>query len=361
MRLPDRVPETQLLAAPSAPPPASDAVLAGPLIPAIKRLEVMSPEEWEQFVLEWADWLRERYESVERHGGAQDLGCDVVAYLRDGDGAWDNYQCKHYASRLTPSDIWVEIGKLIYHTRLGALTVPKRYVFVAPKGAGTKLAKLLKRPDELRAGLIETWETKCRTRIASDLVELDEDLRAYIDAFDFSLFSAVPPLTVLDEHAQTRWHIARFGSGLPQRPTIPTPPRAPADDEAVYVAELLSAYGDYVGKAVAAIAELEPHTDLAEHFDDSRIAFYSAEGLRVFSRDTLPPGSFEALKDDVHAGIKNDLRQPHPDGYARVIAATMTAQSLALTAHALGNTATIPDRHGLCHQLANDGKVKWKT
>src|SRR3954471_2578376 len=165
-RLPDRVPDTARLRAPAAPPPAGDVVIAGPPIPAIKRLEVMSPDEWEQFVLEWADFLRDRYESVERHGGAQDLGCDVIAYLRDGDGAWDNYQCKHYADRLTPSEIWIEIAKLMYHTHRGALTVPRRYVFVAPKGAGTKLAKLLRRPDDLRAGLIEAWENKCRTHIA---------------------------------------------------------------------------------------------------------------------------------------------------------------------------------------------------
>lgn len=346
--------------APAAPPPAGDVVLAGPPIPAIKRLEVMSPDEWEQFVLEWADFLRDRYESVEQHGGAQDLGCDVIAYLRDRDGVWDNYQCKHYADRLAPSDIWGEIGKLIYHTHRGALTTPERYMFVAPKGAGTKLAKLLRRPDELRAGLIEAWEKKCRTQITSEPVELKDDLLEYVSAFDFSIFSAIPPLAVLDEHAQTRWHIARFGSGLPQRPAVPTPPEAPADDEAVYVAELLSAYGDHLGDAVATVAELDPHNDLAEHFEESRIAFYSAEGLRVFSRDTLPPGSFEALQDDVHAGIKNDIRHPHPDGYARVIAATKTAQTLALAAHALGGSATIPDRHGLCHQLANEGKVKWK-
>lgn len=81
----------------------------------------------------------------------------------------------------------------------------------------------------------------------------------------------------------------------------------------------------------------------------------------MFSRDTLPPGSFGALQDDVYAGIKDDVRHRHSDGYVRVLAATKTAQSLALGAHALGNSATIPDRHGICHQLANDGKVRWTT
>jgi hypothetical protein len=128
-----------------------------------------------------------------------------------------------------------------------------------------------------------------------------------------------------------------------------------------YVAELLGAYGEHVGVPIWSVAELDAHAPLTEHFGDARIAFYSAEGLRLFSRDTLPPGSFGRLQDDVHAGIKDDVRYAHADGYARVLAATKTAQSLALTAHALANTATGPDRHGICHQLANDGKVRWTT
>jgi hypothetical protein len=357
-----RVPFTAPLPAPSAPVPSGTDVVAGPLIPPIDHLKLYDGERWEQFVLEWADALRAEYEAIEQHGGAGDLGCDVVAYLRGGAGAWANYRCKHYDHRLTPSDIWVEIAKLIVHTQRGTLTVPRRYVFVAPQGAGTKLAKLLRKPDELRVGLLAAWDKNCRTRVTSGApIELDGALRAYIDAFDFSVFSALPPLRLIEEHAQTRWHVARFGSGLPARPPAAAPPPAPVPTEAGYVDELLGAYGEHVGAAIGSVAELDAHASLAEHFGDSRIAFYSAEGLRVFSRDTLPPGSFARLQDDVHAGIKNDVRHPHADGYARVLAATKTAQSLALTAHALGTSATVPDRHGICHQLANDGKVRWTT
>jgi hypothetical protein len=357
-----RVPSTSPLRAPSVATLSSADVIAGPPVAAIDRLKLFDAGDWEQFVLEWADSLRVCYETVERHGGPNDLGCDVVAYLRDGAGAWDNYQCKHYDHRLTPGDVWPEIAKLLVHTNRGALSVPKHSVFVAPQGAGTTLAKLLRRPDELRTGLLNAWDKNCRTRITSGAaVELDDALRAYIASFDFSIFAALPPLRLLDEHAQTRWHVARFGSGLPPRPRLPAPPEMPTTEEAVYVGELLGAYSEHIGQRFGSVTDLDQNAALAEHFNDSRIAFYSAEGLRVFSRDTLPPGSFVALQNDVHAGIKNDLRHPHPDGYARVLAATKTAQSLALAAHALGNTATVPDRHGICHQLANDGRVRWTT
>jgi hypothetical protein len=354
---PDRVPFTSPLREPSASIPSSETVTSGPPVPAMARLKLFDSSEWEEVVLEWADSLK-GYDSVEKYGGANDLGCDVVAYLSGGAGTWDNYQCKHYDHALTPSDAWPEIAKLLIHTQRGELRAPEHYLFVAPRGAGTKLAKLLREPEALRNAVLDAWEKDGGKRVA---VALDEDLRAHLASFDFSMFSALPPLRLLDGHARTRWHVARFGSGLPPRPPISSPPVTPATQEAVYVGALLQAYGEHLGQEVPSVQALTRDASLTAHFNDARIAFYSAEGLRLFSRDTLPPTSYTALQDDVHAGIKIDLTDEHPDGYARVRAATKTAQVLALGAHPLAKSATVVDRHGICHQLANDGKVKWTT
>jgi hypothetical protein len=75
---------------------------------------------------------------------------------------------------------------------------------------------------------------------------------------------------------------------------------------------LLGAYAEHLGVPIGSVADLDAHVSLAGHFGDARLAFYSAEGLRLFSRDTLPPGSFGRLQDDVHAGIKDDVRQRTP-------------------------------------------------
>lgn len=104
---------------------------------------------------------------------------------------------------------------------------------------------------------------------------------------------------------------------------------------------------------------LAGRADLREHFNDSRVEFYSAEGLRTFSRDTLPPGEFEKLQDEVRSGIKDDLRGAHADGYGRVVAVVKTARVLPLTSHPLITRIHNRDRGGICHQLANDGKVRW--
>ena len=332
-------------------------VAAGPLIPPIERLKIFSPTQWEEFVLEWADALRSEYKSVERCGSAGDMGRDIVGECIGSSSEWDNYQCKHYRDSLKPTDIWVELGKLMYYTLRGDYTYPRQYFFVAPQGVGTTLSNLLKKPAMLRAKLFENWDKYCRTEILAKPVELDAALKAYINAADFSIFKAIQPLRLLDEHAKTRWYVARFGGGLPPRPQVPQPPATPAAIEANYVTELMNAYGDHLKHGVSGAQDLT--SALLEHFGDSRLEFYSAEALRTFSRDTLPPGEFEKLQDEVHSGIKDETRADHADGYRRVLAVIRIARVLQLSAHSLESCLSVRDRGGICHQLANDRKVQW--
>lgn len=349
------------LPSPAAPATVSaDLVITGQPIPAIDRIKLFSNRQWEDFVLEWADSLRGQYSRVDRCGGAGDMGRDVIATVRDGNGAWDNYQCKHYQESLKPTDIWIELGKLAYYSSRGEYTFPRRYLFIAPQGAGTKLSNLLKKPEELRAGLIANWNTYCRGSITSTAaVDLDVALRTYIDGLDFSIFEATPPLRIIDGHARTRWHVARFGGGLPPRPPVAAPPTEPADTETTFVRELFHAYADHLKQSVNTVADLTQAPGLREHFGDARLEFYSAESLRTFSRDTLPPGEFEKLQDEVHSGIRDEVRGNHADGYQRVVAVVKTSRTLPLAGHALHGRMSVRDHGGICHQLANDGKVQW--
>ena len=71
-------------------------VAAGLPIPAIERLRIFSDRQWEEFVLEWADSLRDQYCRVERCGGSGDMGRDVIALDKADMSIWDNFQCKHW-------------------------------------------------------------------------------------------------------------------------------------------------------------------------------------------------------------------------------------------------------------------------
>lgn len=324
-------------------------------------IRLYSADEWEEFIEEWVDSLEDEYAEVQRLGGAGDMGRDVVAYVDEEGTTWDNYQCKHYGNRLMPTDVWAELGKLMHFTFVGEYTYPRRYFFVAPQGAGTTLSNYLRRPSQLRTALFDNWDRYCKDCITSTAaIELTPELRAHIDGADFSIFKAPPPREIIEQHAKTKAHITRFGGGLPPRGTAPLPPVTPAPTEAVYVRCLLDAYGDHLGSSIADVAALVSHIELHEHLHESRVDFYSAEALRTFTRDTLPDERpFEDLKEEIRVGIMDEIRRRHPDGYERVLCATRTARSLAITSNALVTRVTARDRGGICHQLANDNKVRW--
>ena len=131
--------------------PSSAHVQAGVPIPKAIRVRHFSPDEWEEFVEEWATTLEESYVKVRRFGGAGDCGVDIAGFCTSHgfEGTWDNYQCKRYGHPLRPSDVWTEIGKIIYYSHIGEYSVPRAHYFVASNGVGTTLEKLLSKTEQL--------------------------------------------------------------------------------------------------------------------------------------------------------------------------------------------------------------------
>jgi hypothetical protein len=340
----------------------ADIASAGPAIPAIERLRIMSPAEWVDFILEWAHSLKSKYQLVEKCDGAGDMGRDIVAFQTSGQtDSWDNYQCKHYDHPLIPIDVWCELGKLCYYTYVGEYTLPRAYYFVSPQGAGNKLSKLLRSPKLLKQELLAVWDDKCKTSITSIReIPLDAPLRAHIDALDLSRIHTLSPLTIIEEHRRTPWHAARFGGGLPVRPPIPAPPPTVAIHETQYIRALLDAYEDRLKCQIASMAHLTD-APLTEHLHRSRREFYCAESLREFSKDNVPPGTFDGLLDEVYSGVIDVVQASHPDAVERVLATVKQAKALSLASNALVTRVTTSDKGGMCHQLANDNtNVKWR-
>jgi hypothetical protein len=334
-------------------------IRSGPAIPPIERVKLFSPGQWEAVVDEWATSLS-GYGLVERAGGAGDMGCDVIATVEasDPDSAWDNFQCKHYDHPLAPSDIWVELGKLCYYTHIGAYSVPRGYRFVAPLGIGTKLLKLLKKPENLRKELIANWAAKCATQITSTKnVLLEGALLAHVEAFDFSRVGHLPILQLIEQHQKTPYFAVRFGLGLPARPVPPAPPTEIANRETRYVTQLLEAYGDNQKTAYCTPNGLT--SGHQRHLQRARENFYCAEALRSFSRDTLPDGAFKNLQDQILDGVIDTAEADHACGLTRVNATTTQATNLSLTSSALLGRVEPSDRKGIVHQLANEDQLTW--
>ena len=182
---------------------------------------------------------------MERAGSAGDKGCDVIATIdpSDPNSDWDNFQCKHYDHPLAPGDIWVELGKLCYYTHIGEYGVPRAYRFVAPRGIGTKLLNLIKKPEKLREELITNWAAKCAAQTsATKNVPLEGPLLAHLKAFDFTRIGHLPTPQLIEQHRKTPYFPVRFGLGLPARPASPSPPATIAAGETRYVTQLFFFY-----------------------------------------------------------------------------------------------------------------------
>jgi hypothetical protein len=293
-------------------------VTHGPLIPPQQQLLLYSPNQWEGFVQEWAHYcLKKLYAQVQRFTGSGDRGVDVAGFAdaKKLQGVWDNYQCKHYPHPLRPGDVWVEFGKIIWYSFKQDYRAPRRYYFVAPMGTGTSLTALLADTGKLRAEVIANWDKHIRTKITSTQdVPLDAHLLAYLNAFDFSIFDAKTALQLVENHRDTPCHAARFGGGLKPRPFPTKPPAAIAPIESRYVTQLLGAYAEHTGTAIPDAGALSATPKLRDHFLRQREAFYQAESLRVFARDTVPPGTFESLQDDIYDGVIDTHDAVQSDG-----------------------------------------------
>ncbi|MGC2774156.1 MAG: ABC-three component system protein [Bradyrhizobium sp.] len=338
-------------------------IIAGPPILPVARIKLYSADDWEEFTNEWAHCsLKKNYHDVVRFGSSGDRGVDIAVFFdKDGFvGAWDGFQCKHYIKPLAPADAKPEIAKVLWYSFNGAYKPPTSYCFVAPCGIGTKLNNLLKNTAALKKDLIDTWDKVCRTAITdTQEVPLEGDFLTYVENFDFSIFNGKQPLTIIEEHRASPHHLSRFGGGLPARPVSVAPPTEIDVLESRYVQQLLDAYSDHTKELIKVPGDLKRRAALSEHFTRQREAFYHAETLRVFVRDKVEPGTFERLQDELYAGVADTNATDHADGFVRVVAVTKAAQDMQLTANPIAPIAQTQDRHGICHQLANEDRLKW--
>lgn len=346
-------------------------VFGGISVPPVRLLQVMSPDDWEAFTEEWLSFHKNNgsYVSIRRYSGSGDLGLDVVAFssTEGFKEPWDSYQCKHYDHALQPGDIWGEVGKVIYHSFKRtppfnqACRVPRRHVFVPPKGVGITLGRLLKDPNRFKEEVRLKWTSHCVPKIGKDIqAPLEGELLDYFNSFDFSIFDDRTGVELIEEHAQTVFYAPRFGGGLPSREEAMPPPAEPTDAESLYLRKLLDAYGDHLGRKITEKGSLDEHPELEHHYNRQRVLFYSAESLRNFARDRTPPRTFDSLQDDVYHGVIDVCEATHPDALARVRATITTAGGLDVSGNALVSVTKVSDKQGICHQLANDDRLTWK-
>ncbi|PCG83098.1 hypothetical protein CIB93_26565 [Streptomyces sp. WZ.A104] len=321
-----------------------------------------SADQWEEFIYEWVSALKEaEYVDVVRMGGANDRGADIAAFLTKGktDGPWHCFQCKHYGKAIGAATAYPEILKI--HSGVAEQkykVLPERYLFVAPKIGGS-FVQLLTKPSALRAGFFE-WVAKNAEKLGEEYGE--DPLRRALDLAsrsDFSRFEAGNLDKILEVHSRTPQHVRRFGTRLPDRPAIPAAPPAHAPKETRYIQQLLNVYHEKWGCSPSSPDEAHAHHRAGPNLRRQREAFYCAEQLRMFARDSVPEGTFESLQSDMYSGVSEVEEDDFPTGYARMKAVLAAARDMQLGSNVLIHYVKPEDRKGICHQLANEDRLTW--
>jgi len=333
-------------------------------------VSLYSDEEFEDFVKEWVRTLP-KSDDVYAFGGAGDKGRDVVAYNKLTN-EWRYYQCKHYDHPIMPSEIWVEFGKLVYHTFKQSYPVPKEYFIIAPQDTGAGLTDLvLHRHTTLGSDLIKEWPGKCYGRIERNQDTLTAELETYIKSFNFSIIKLKPIDQVIDEHrtALPQVYGLRFGEGLvntrPQK--IIVPKAINGEEHQPYLKKVIDAildFGRKNGLSIKTFEDIVNDDEFKSEYERQRERFFYAESLRTFAEDSLMLDEyFNSLKDDVYYSIIDIVNSTFLDGRSRLqavmsqIAGLTLAESNILVKYGIVRP---PDKQGICHHLANErDDIKW--
>jgi hypothetical protein len=182
-----------------------------------------------------------------------------------------------------------ELGKLFFHHLEGAYeTLPTAYFFVAPRGIVGTLQDLLLNPSKIGPYLIGHWDRYCAEYITSTKVPLTPEIRAAIEAFDFSR---------VDYYAASR--LAKDPDAGPAlsalfelTPGEAPPGETPAEiqqEELIYIDQLRQVYGEACGRAFSTADEVLGDPDHGEHLRLQRTRFFERPLLVDFTATTRLP------------------------------------------------------------------------
>ncbi|MGO4355160.1 ABC-three component system protein [Rhizobium sp. RAF36] len=326
------------------------------------RLTEIDDDQLEDFIDIWAEKKSKDYVMVERLGSANDKGRDVVGFLSSSrhEGEWDLYQCKRKTrnSKLGTGEATAELGKLFYHHLEGAYaTLPRKYVFVSPRGIVGPFLTLLRNPSTLKAHLLSTWNEHCRTKITRrNVVELTPEIKSAIEAYDFGQIEYLTATMIVKDPA-AKPALVQILKELPGEAPEGEAPASIAEEEMGYVTQLRAVYGQVAGVTFPSIDDVFADPTYGEHLKVQRTRFYEACAFRDFHRDNTAQTAVDTFKKDIYHLLYEVYYGTHSSRFDRANAVLL--HTGAAPADILGRSARGPVKQGMCHHLVIDGKISW--
>lgn len=230
-------------------------------------------------------------------------------------------------------------------------------MFVAPRGIVGSLMDLINNPSTLKTALIDGWDEHCSGSITRrETVALTPEIKAAIDSFDFSRVEHLTAPMLVKDHAAGP-ALSKVLGLIPDEAPAGEAPLAIQPEEAQYIEQLRHVYGEASGSPFMSADDVLAHADHGEHFRDQRTRFFEAASFKRFHRDNTAPGALVTFEGDVYHGVIEVHRDRH-ETLLRRVDAVMKHASI-LPASLIGRTVRIPVKQGICHHLANEGRLKW--
>jgi hypothetical protein len=331
-----------------------------PLQNYARHICTLTADELESFVEDWVAQRTKDYYAYERWSGTGDMGRDVTGYFTDRrlEGPWDNFQCKQLGTKLYEKALFVELGKILMHAANGAYSLPRAYIFVAPKGVGRKVLEYLAHPARLQQAFLDCWDSFIACDLVqSQVVRLSPEIKEAINAFDFCHVDYMDAGRLAKDPACMPALVKWFGADPGQGPRGVVP-AAIAASESNYLGQLVNVYNERGLERYADPQAALACPDVGPHLFRQRTRFFDAAAFDRFYRDSTPVEFVQTFRDEVHHGVVDVHQDDHPSKFARLNQVMKQAAALHASG-VLGKHAGPQVKQGTCHMLANEGVMPW--
>lgn len=321
----------------------------------------LDPDQLEELVKKWLAQEKETYVDFDRNSGSYDRGLDAVGFLSKEryDGPWDNYQCKQLGKPLTEGEFFAEIGKVFYYSSIKEFTLPRRYIFVAPNGISKAVRISVGSPMLLRQTLLDEWDHRCGTKIIKgQAIPLSEKLKADISNYDFSKIDAWNNHKFV-EQPNVRKILHFYIDVNPGQAPLGCVPEVIELKDRPYIDQLIKVYEEMIKTPFENEDAVYQHNIYGKHLREQRRRYYDAEAFHHHFRDNIAEETLFQFDQDVYDGVIDDYWALN--GFPRVTA-VMKAASVLQVSGIFGKHNSAPNsvKQGVCHQLANKGRLSWK-
>lgn len=327
--------------------PALDDSHKGSIMQATNIVGAYNGEEFEQFILEWLKYCRNKLTadtSLSRVGGTGDDGIDIFENTK---GEISYYQCKRYNNALTLPQFTDIIIKVLWHSFTSEIVKPNNLYIIAFKGVNGKVAPLLgvDKEQELKQHLIKDAKNALnRLKIQKDSKEFIQYLNKISD---YGFIQKIDLDEIVKEYCTSAYGVFRFVSSSPSKIQRQLIQKKDYEEEAFY----------------KQIESITPHNKKRVLLS-AKEQYYSA--LCLEETDKYLYGNndeFSKLEKEVSSNISTVTNKHFEDLFERYNAiidrAMMTTANNVSLDYSL-HIVCADDKAGICHKFVNEDKLSWE-